>query len=247
MWTSTKECEHLFAPVVCSRALGNANSVAYFSLMSHVSSWTRYPKAKTAVRGENGDRVTLMCQRGIWVALVGTATHHIEASVSLSLDDVISLVDSLFPPEGWSVTAGEGAKAVMWSRPGWSCVLSEGGDWKVYRPKDGEAPTMVANKAFKSADRARGWVEGRLDRTHTSLRGPRTRAQQRAVFHYPDVRVTEDERKAAVALASRLGVSFSDLARAALKFIEAEVAEGGSITCARVGPQRELQIHLRNA
>jgi hypothetical protein len=209
--------------------------------MSADSTWTRYPKAKTAVRGSDDERVTLMLQRGGWVCLIGTQSHYLEASETLSLDAVIDLVDQIFLPEGWTFSNVEGPPT--WTRPGWTVWALPDGSWHVGRPEEGSSvPTSTTSKFFRSADRARHWAEVRLDRTNTNIRGPRPRAEKRALFTLPDVRVTEDERVAAVALAKRLGLSFSDLARAALKFIDAETADGGRLVLDRTGSRESFRI-----
>ena len=51
----------------------------------------------------------------------------------------------------------------------------------------------------------------------------------------PDVRVTGPERTSAVDLASRLGLSYSDLARAAIDLIRRECVEGGALKLTRTG------------
>lgn len=218
--------------------------------MSVDSTWTRYPKTRTAVRGENGERITLMRQRGGWHAMVGTQSHLIDTSAEVGLDDVIVLVDTLFPPNGWASEASEdGPTKTRWVRPYWSVREQPDGTWRVFRTRSGQdgagREDLATSKPFRSADRARHWVEIRLDRTGTNLRGPRPRAEQRAVKTLPDVRVTEAERAAAVALASRLGVSFSDLARAALKFVEEEATDTGRVVLARTQPTGELRIAFR--
>ena len=233
---------------MCYQEVGADEASSYFFCMAASTHWTRYPKTRTAVRGENGDRITLMLQRGGWVALVGTNSHYLEASTSLSLDEVIVIVDQLFPPAGWLLEGGAlTGVSPTWSRPGWSIWEHEAGAWYVgrVRANSDEVAVRATSKVFKTADRARSWVEVRLERTNMNLRGPRPRAEERAVKTFPDVRVTQAERDAAVAMSSRLQVSFSDLARAALKFIEAETAEGGRITLTRAGSQGGLRFSLR--
>ena len=56
--------------------------------MGAESSWTRYPRTKTAVRGENGDRITLMQQRGQWIAFIGKEQVVLDVSLTLDLDAV---------------------------------------------------------------------------------------------------------------------------------------------------------------
>jgi hypothetical protein len=200
------------------------------------SSWTRYPRTKTAVRGENGDRITLMQQRGQWIAFIGTEQVVLDAGLVLDLDEAVDLVDKIYISEGWEYDGSSG----RWVRPGWSCVPDSHGMWRVYRSDVpgghvGDEGVAASTKIFKSADRARRWAEIRLDRTSLNLRGPRPRAAQRANMTLPDVRVTAAERLSAVDLATRLGLSYSDLARAALDIIRRECVEGGAIKLTRTG------------
>lgn len=204
--------------------------------MGAESSWTRYPRTKTAVRGENGDRITLMQQRGQWIAFVGKEQVVLDAGLTLDLDDAVDLVDKIYAPDGWNYETASGA----WLRPGWSCTSDAAGEWHVYRSdvpgaQPGEEGVAASSKTFKSADRARRWAEIRLDRTTLNLRGPRPRATQRANMTLPDVRVTGPERTSAVDLASRLGLSYSDLARAAIDLIRRECVEGGALKLTRTG------------
>jgi hypothetical protein len=211
--------------------------------MSSDSTWTRYPKAKTAVRGADGERVTLMLQRGGWVCLIGTQSHYLESSVDLSLDEVIDVVDQLFLPEGWTCVESGSPARRTWTRPGWIVWSVQDGTWRVGRPVEGsDERSTTTSKVFRSADRARHWAEVRLDRTNANIRGPRPRAEKRALCTLPDVRVTAEEREAAVALAKRLGLTFSDLARAALNFIERETADGGSVTLDRAGSRESFRF-----
>ena len=202
--------------------------------MGAESSWTRYPRTKTAVRGENGDRITLMQQRGQWIAFIGKEQVVLDVSLTLDLDDAVDLVDKIYTPEGWRYDNLSGA----WVRPGWSCVPNPQSEWHVYRSlgaQAGEEAVVASSKIFKSADRARRWAEIRLDRTTLNLRGPRPRATQRANMTLPDVRVTGEERASAVELASRLGLSYSDLARAAIDLIHRECSESGVLKLTRTG------------
>lgn len=211
--------------------------------MGAESSWTRYPRTKTAVRGENGDRITLMQQREQWIAFVGKEQVVLDAGVGLDLDGAVELVDQIYVPEGWDFNPS----LYVWSRPGWACRRDEQGDWRVFRvdvpgAAEGADGVPASAKTFKSADRARRWAEIRLDRTTLNLRGPRPRATQRANMTLPDVRVTEGERAEAVELASRLNLSYSDLARAALELVKRECVEGGTLKLTRAGSKISFSV-----
>ena len=97
--------------------------------MGAESSWTRYPRTKTAVRGENGDRITLMQQRGQWIAFVGKEQVVLDTGLTLDLDDAVDLVDKIYAPDGWSYDTASST----WLRPGWSCTPDAAGEWRVYR------------------------------------------------------------------------------------------------------------------
>ena len=211
--------------------------------MGAESSWTRYPRTKTAVRGENGDRITLMQQRGQWIAFVGKEQVVLDAGPGLELDDAVDLVDRMYVPDGWTYDMD----AASWRRPGWACLQDPQGAWKVYRSdmpgeQDGGEGIPASAKSFKSSDRARRWAEIRLDRTTLNLRGPRPRAKQRANMTLPDVRVTEVERTSAVELAAQLGLSYSDLARAALELIRTECVGSGVLKLTRSGAKVGFSI-----
>lgn len=212
--------------------------------MGAESSWTRYPRTKTAVRGADEGRITLMQQRDQWTAFVGTESVILSAEADADLDAVIDLVDQIYLPEGWRCERGP---HVTWVRPGWACEQDESGSWRVLRTDVPGVPAgalgvPASAKTFKSADRARRWAEVRLDRTTLNLRGPRPRATQRANMTLPDVRVTESERGAAVALATRLGMSYSDLARAALDLVARETSDDGRLRITRTGNKVSLTV-----
>jgi len=212
--------------------------------MGAESAWTRYPRTKTAVRGSDDDRITLMQQRDQWTAFVGTESVILSAEADADLDSVIDLVDQIYLPAGWAYDPVQGE---AWVRPGWACVPEEDGAWRVLRTdvpgvQEGTRGIPASSKTFKSADRARRWAEVRLDRTTLNLRGPRPRATQRANMTLPDVRVTEGERAAAVDLANRLGMSYSDLARAALDLVAREADGNGRLTLVRTGNKISLNI-----
>ena len=58
----------------------------------------------------------------------------------------------------------------------------------------------------------------------------------------PDVRVTEVERTSAVELAAQLGLSYSDLARAALELIRTECVGSGVLKLTRSGAKVGFSI-----
>jgi hypothetical protein len=145
---------------------------------------------------------------------------HLDAEAAVSLDAVIATVDLLYPPEGWNVDDKD-----LWTRGSWTCRPTPSG-WKV------STPGFEVKQHFMTCDRARKWVDLRVDRVG-GIRGPRTRSAAVADRTLPDVRVTEAERAAALELAKVLGVSYSTFVRASLKLIS-HLAESGEL---RVAPR----------
>ena len=174
------------------------------SFMS-TSGWARYPKNSTAFRGY-GEGALVLVKSDVGWRLFDEAKNELALDTSSEdgLEAVIETVDLLYPPGGWTRL-----DHTAWEKGDWKITLTATG-WKVAHPRS--APRQT----FRSADRARKWVDLRADRLN-STRGPRCRAETRANRTLPDVRVTEAERAAALQLASELNLSFAELVRAALK------------------------------
>jgi len=172
------------------------------------SKWTRATRTSSAMRG---DRVSLVLTDTGWTAIRGQQTHSVPAPpIAESLESAIAATDHLLPPTGWEAVAGN------WEREGWT-VKAEDQGWYIYRAINGShEPASV--REFASADRARRWVEVRLDRTGTNLRGPKPRAGRKSNCKLPDVRVTEAEKTNAMAILESLGLSYSQFVRASLRF-----------------------------
>lgn len=144
----------------------------------------------------------------MWVLrLPGGVELYLDAGGEPNLDAAIEQCDLVSPPDGWTPESN-----VRWSRGEWACVRLEDG-WAVEHAKG-----MFAQR-FTSCDRARKWVDLRVDRPG-GLRGPRLRAAVPAVRTLPDVRVTEAEREHAIQLSRRLGLTFADLLRSAIRIVE---------------------------
>jgi hypothetical protein len=201
--------------------------------MQPANNWVRYPRTSTAIRtGENG--MTITRQTAHWAVIQKETNQVTHIDSECSLEEAICIADNTWPPSGWTMNA-EG----NWERPGWLCAC-EDDHWFVYRTgilgATADAPGVLAStKSFVTPDRARQWVEIRLDRTALNLRGPRPRAGEKASVTLPDVRVTGAERELAVQLAADLGISYSDLMRAALGFVAKESKAGGQLTLANTG------------
>jgi hypothetical protein len=149
---------------------------------------------------------------------VGSAANHLE--------DAIMQVDRQWTPTGWTFDSGH------WTRSQWQ-AKPEAGGWHLYR-KVGGKWTLATTTEFRSADRARAWAEGRLDRLEGPLRGPKPRAGLRSTAKLPDVRVTEDERQEAIALVESLGLTYSQFVRAAIRFAQENIAGNKTVQIARM-------------
>jgi hypothetical protein len=172
------------------------------------SKWTRHPKTESAVRA---DRLIISLSEKGWVATRGEAAHPLLAD---SLGAAVVEADISFLPKGWEYAER------IWSRPGWDVILEDDG-WGIYRGAE-----KASVRAFETADKARFWVELRLDRTSTNLRGPKPRAGSRSTSKLPDVRVTQGEREEAGAITKSLGMTYSEFARASLAFAREHVMGG---------------------
>ncbi len=182
------------------------------------SKWRRDVKTASALR--LGDRMSLVLGPKRWrVTLPSGITQVIPAPASASaLEEAIQVADALLPPPGWTHHDG------VWSRDGWVVRPGSTG-WYVYRTMNGKSE-QASVQEFPSADRARWWAEVRLDRTGTNLRGPKPRAGRRSNCKLPDVRVTESERIATLALLEDLGLTYSQFVRASVRFANQHILHG---------------------
>ncbi len=178
------------------------------------SKWTRVAKSASALRG---DRLSLVLTDDGWQATHKGKVHSIKAPpIPDALEEAITVADQTLSPVGWSGKEGS------WIREGWA-VAPHGSGWNVYKTS-GEEKEKASVRDFTSADRARRWVEVRLDRTGTNLRGPKPRAGRKSNCKLPDVRVTENEKAAAMARLKELGLAYSQFVRASLQFAEEHLA-----------------------
>ena len=177
------------------------------------SAWVRQVRGQSAHREAMPGCPVLRVQRigESWAVSVGSEILGGVVPSAHTLDEVITALDAQYIPEGWALD--EDGK---WSREGWSCETADAGTYRVMRVQSSGERELACARTFASADRARAWVEVRLDRTHLQLRGPLPRNACRASAHLPDVRVTSEERERALQLAGRLGLSFSELLRASM-------------------------------
>ena len=174
------------------------------------SRWIR----STEVAERPDDRGRVMKKGEDWIYVLGRRMKRLEQAETL--EDAIEYADQFRPPGLWGYVP-EGFK---WIRPSWE-VRYEGEGWTIWRIKPGEEDFTQASVAVHpSADRARRWVELRLERTDGNLRGPAPRAGKASTAKLPDIRVTPEEREQAFELLKQLGLSYADFVRAALTFAE---------------------------
>ena len=186
------------------------------------SRWHRSGRRPTACRDHCTPILHLALANGKWVVTKDEAAHVlIVPGAPSSREDAIAAADQAFPPTSWAHDKGK------WTRDSW-VISPENTGWYIYRKlTDGELSRASVTE-FTAPDRARRWAELRLDRGDGKLRGAKPRAGSRSTCKLPDVRVTPDEREAALALAGQMGLSYSQLARAAVRFVQEHVFDRGS-------------------
>jgi len=152
-------------------------------------------------------------------------------------EDAIQAADKFDAPGLWS---HDPSFPGTWERTHWEVRPSDEG-WEVWRsdPESGEM-TRASVAQHVSPDRARRWVELRLERTGSNLRGPKPRAGSPSIAKLPDIRVTPDEREAAFTMLDALHLSYADFVRAALGFAE-EHLDGGSWAVVKEGSAWSFQ------
>jgi len=174
------------------------------------SRWIR----STGVAERPDDRGRVMKKGEDWIYVLGRRMKRLEQAETL--EEAIEYADQFRPPGQWGYLPED----FKWIRPSWE-VRYEGEGWTVWRIKPGEEDFTQASVAVHpSADRARRWVELRLERTDGNLRGPAPRAGKASTAKLPDIRVTPEEREQAFELLKQLGLSYADFVRAALTFAE---------------------------
>lgn len=174
------------------------------------SGWARYPKNSTAFRGYGEGSLVLVKAENGWRLFDSDKNElALDTSHESQFEAVLETVDLLYPPAGWTRL-----DHIAWVNGEWNVSLGTAG-WRVTHPR------CSTRQIFRSADRARKWVDLRVTRGG-GTRGPRCRAETRATKTLPDVRVTEAERTDAMNLAAELNLSFAELVRAALKTLRAQ-------------------------
>lgn len=164
-------------------------------------------------------------------------------SAEATLDEVVDRVEELLPPEAWVYRAYFGG-GPAWVRDAWRVRPhdEDGRYWQAWKEARTGKERLVSKQLFLGADRARSWIEPRLDRTNASLRGPKPRAGSPSSCTLPDVRVTFEERLAATTMADTLNVSFSDLARAMISHVRALVLVKKTHALVRRRSDRNIEI-----
>ena len=209
--------------------LARGSRKGYCPSVTSSTAWTRNPKSRTAFRGCGVDALTLVREEAGWsVFRSGALLFRVDTEAPDDLDSVIVQVDLLSPPADWTVENPD-----TWIRGAWICRRGETG-WTV------SSPALTVRQTFASCDRARKWVDLRADRVG-GLRGPVPRRGTAANCTLPDVRVTSEERQAALLLARSLGMSYAALIRASLKLIENLAKDGEIQVCTRAQDEKRLQ------
>lgn len=195
------------------------------------SRWLRADKM--AERPDNGGRV-LLTENG-WIFVLGRRMKRLVGADER--EDAIEQADQFLPPGQW----GYNPKDFTWYRKDWE-VRYDAEGWQVWRtdPQTGDM-TQASVTSHPSADRARRWVELRLERTGGNLRGPLPRAGQASTAKLPDIRVTPEEREQAFELLKQLGLSYASFVRAALHFAE-EHLDGGMWQVVKTGSECRFEI-----
>jgi hypothetical protein len=176
--------------------------------MAPSTGWTRSPRTQTAVRGLGKGAIVLLRRDHLWFICGADGSQMaLNAGAGLNLEDAVQWVDTTFPPEGWTVVSED-----KWTRDGWACVRGADG-WYI------EHPRGAMRQRFSTCDRARKWVDLRVDRPG-GIRGPRLRTDAPALCTFPDVRVTQEEREKAMKLAKSLGLTFADFLRSAVQLVD---------------------------
>jgi hypothetical protein len=203
--------------------------------MASSTGWTRSPRTQTAVRGSGKGALVLLRRDHLWFISGADGTQMaLDAGTGLNLEDAVKWVDSTFPPEGWTVVSAD-----RWTRAEWACVRGTDG-WFI------EHPRGAMRQRFSTCDRARKWVDLRVDRPG-GIRGPRLRTAVPATCTLPDVRVTPEERVRAMDTARQLGLTFADFLRSAIRVVE-DLHARGDLSVQPAAHGKELALSpARNA
>ncbi len=188
------------------------------------SRWLR--AEKMAERPDNKGRVVL--KEDGWIFVLNRKMKRLQDAEDR--ESAIEHADRFLPPGQW----GYDPETYKWSRASWE-VRYEGEGWNIWRtdPQSGEME-QASVAIHPTADRARRWVELRLERTEGNLRGPLPRAGKASTAKLPDIRVTPEEREEAFELLKQLGLSYADFVRAALAFAEDHL-DGGDWEVIKTG------------
>lgn len=178
--------------------------------------WLRTPRTAHAVRSD--DIVVWHEGSGWHITVRGEPCAFIpEDATPANLEFCIAKVDELHPPHPWVLEDG------VWKASVWRVMTDDGLVWGVFRDL-GSKLERASNQPFLTPDRARRWAELRFDRGSGGLRGPKPRVGARARSKLPDVRVTADERDRVLSVLAAVGMTYSDLVRAAAYWVEENVA-----------------------
>ena len=160
------------------------------------------------------DKGRVLQKDGVWIYVLGKRMKKLANAENI--EEAIEHADQFRPPGLWAYVPDE----FRWIRPSWE-VRYDAEGWIVWRKNPSTFEMEQASVAVHpSADRARRWVELRLERTDGNLRGPAPRAGRASTAKLPDIRVTPEEREQAFELLKQLNLSYADFVRAALAFAE---------------------------
>jgi len=186
------------------------------ALPTPTTRWLRTPRTAHAARS---DGIVVWHEGNGWhITVRGEPCAFIPEQPSpANLEYCIAKADEVNPPEPWTLEDG------VWKASVWRVQSPDGLTWTVSRELNGKLE-LASRQPFLSADRARRGAELRFDRGSAGLRGPKPRAGARAKAKLPDVRVTVDERDRVLTVLERVGLSYSELVRAAVYWAEENMA-----------------------
>lgn len=198
--------------------------------------WNRYYAGGYVKRADgieirqSADHKSLVASGGPMASSVHIPWDPDTTSWILAVEAAIHTVDTEHAAPGeWSFSADTN----RWTRGVWTIQHVETwiGDrsyttgWLLWGDK--------TRRQFASADRARRFADLTDGIEARPSRGPKARAGKAAAVVLPDVRVTQEERDAATGFASSLGVSYADMLRASLAYLQREVMVERNVVAVR--------------
>lgn len=186
---------------------------------THLSRWRRSRK-KAILRLEGGVLTLRQGDDGAW-----RVEPPVCGAVASGLEGAIREVEAHLTLAPWVRTAA--GKEIVWSAGPWR-IVDDGMGARVFRGEE-----QMTKAVFRNADGGRAWAESRFQRTETSLFGRECRADSKALFSLPIVRVTASERDEAREFLAHHGITYSEFVRAAVRYL----AQSSSVRVSRVAGQ----------